>query len=190
MSDQPEPPGPNPYQPENPYYPQQQPPQAPPQQPVYGEPQYPQPPYGQPQPPYQQPAQQPGQPYQQPPYGQPQQPYQQGYPQQPYGYATAPNHPSANTAMILGIIALAGLVTCGGITLVLAPFAWAIGGKAVREIDASGGAYGGRSSASAGKIMGIVGSVLLILGILFFVAIIAIALATDSSTTTTYGTNS
>ena len=198
--EQPEPPGPNPYQqnpyqqPEqpNPYYQQpqqqnpyyQQPPQSPEAQPApppYGQPQY-----GQPQPPYGQPAQ-PQPPYGQPAYGQPQ--YQQ-YGQAPYSHTPAlPPHPSANTAMVLGIIALAGVATCGGITLVLAPFAWAVGGKAVREIDASQGTYGGRGSAQAGRIMGIIGTILLSLGVLFFALIIAIAVLSDPSTTTTYDSN-
>ena len=46
----------------------------------------------------------------------------------------------------------------------LSPFAWAIGAKAVREIDATPGRYGGRDQANAGKIMGIIGTVLLVLG--------------------------
>lgn len=157
MSD-PEPPGPNPYQP-------QQPPPAPQQQNPY----------------YQQPQQPP--PYQQP-YGY-QQPYQQPYPQAPYNYAPpAPAHPSANTAMILGIIGLAGIMACGGITLVLSPFAWAMGSKAVKEIDANPTVYGGRGSAHAGKVMGIIGTILLILGIVVVVGFIALAVATSSSSTT------
>ena len=127
--------------PENPYG-EQQPPQP---NPYYPQQQPPPPPYGAPQPEHQQPGQQgyqqPGQPgYQQP--GQPgyQQPGQPGQP--PYGYDYAPpppSHPSANTAMVLGIIGLAGIALCGGITLVLSPFAWVIGAKASREIDASPG---------------------------------------------------
>ena len=157
MSDA-EPPGPNPYQPQQP----QQPPQQ--QNPYYPQGQQPQQPYG-----YQQ------QPYG---YGQPQ------YPQAPYNYTPpAPAHPSANTAMVLGIIALAGIVTCSGLTLVLAPFAWAIGGKAVREIDANPAMYGGRSAASAGRVMGIIGTILLILGIIAIIAIIALVVASDSTTT-------
>jgi hypothetical protein len=158
MSD-PEPPGPNPYEPP------QQPPQ-PPQNPYY--PPQQQAPYGQQQ-----------------PYGYQQQ-YPQGqYPQPPYNWAPPPPaHPSANTSMVLGIIALAGVATCGGLTLVLSPFAWAIGGKAVREIDANPSVYGGRGSASAGKVMGIIGTILLIVGIVGIVALIALAVATSDSSTT------
>jgi uncharacterized membrane protein YjgN (DUF898 family) len=91
-------------------------------------------------------------------------PNQPGQPGQP-GYGYAPNHPRATLALVLGIL---GVVLCN----VLAPFAWAIGGTAVREIDASGGRYGGRGSAKAGQVLGIIGTVLLVIGVL--VAVLAL----------------
>lgn len=144
-------------------------PQQPPQQPPYN--------------PYNPNAgqQYPGQQQYQPPYGQQ---YPQQQQQQPYGYGFAPKppaHGSATTAMALGLIGLIGLVFCGGLTLVLSPFAWAIGGKAVKEIDANPGVYSGREQALAGKIMGIVGTVLLILGVVLVVAFIAWAVSIDTS---------
>ena len=66
---------------------------------------------------------------------------------------------------------------CGGITLVLSPFAWAIGRKSVAEIDADPTRYGGRDKAMAGKVMGIIGTVLLILGIVAIIGIIALIAA-------------
>ena len=83
--------------------------------------------------------------------------------------------------MVLGIIGLVGIVFCGGITLVLSPFAWAIGRKSVREIDANPGRFGGRDKANAGKIMGIIGTVLLIIGILGIIAIIALIVTIPDS---------
>jgi len=144
------------------------------------------PPYGQPQPPYGQP-QYPDQPYgQQPygqaPYGQPQPPY--GAPQPGYGPAALPNHPSATTALVLSLIGLAGIAFCGGITLVLSPFAWRVGANAVREIDANPGVYGGRDQANAGRIMGIIGTVLLVLGLLLLVGLIALITASSVSSGT------
>ncbi len=145
-------------------------------QPGYGQPGYGQPGYGQPgygQPGYGQPGygqQPPG--YGQPGYGQP------GYGQQPYapppmgGYAQqGQTHPRATLSMILGIL---GLVCCS----VAAPFAWRIGAKAVSEIDASGGRLTGRGQAQAGKILGLIGTVLLALSVLLFV----IAAATGNFT--------
>jgi hypothetical protein len=168
----------------------------------YGTPAAPQSPYGQ-QPDDQNPygqnpygqepghGQEPG--YGQSPYGQPDQPYGQGgYAPSgygaPYGYGAAPaNHPSATTALVLSLIGLAGIAFCGGITLVLSPFAWRIGARAVREIDASQGRLGGREQANAGRIMGIIGTVLLALGILLALALVALLVASGTSEIS-YGT--
>jgi hypothetical protein len=135
-------------------------------------------PQGQPQAPYAPPAN----PYPQPgsfdqyvapnPYG------TQPYGAYPQGYAPGqPEHPSATTAMVLGIVGLVGIAFCGGITLVLSPFAWAIGRRAVREIDAEPGRYSGREKANAGKIMGLIGTILLALGLLAIAAFIVLAIA-------------
>jgi hypothetical protein len=143
----------------------------------YGQPQQGQSPYGQPQ-------------YGQPEYGQ-QSPGQPPYGQQPYGATPgyghpgqAPaNHPSATTALVLGLIGLVGIALCGGITLVLSPFAWRMGARAVREIDANPGMYAGRDQANAGRIMGLIGTVLLGLAVLAFVAAIALLMVASVSTT-------
>jgi hypothetical protein len=94
-----------------------------------------------------------------------------GYTQGPppgYGYA-APDHPKAVTALILGTL---GLITCQ----VMSPFAWAIGKKAVAEIDASGGRIGGRGQAQAGYILGVIGSVVLGLAVLFLLGMLLLLL--------------
>ncbi|MEV6277334.1 DUF4190 domain-containing protein [Nocardia sp. NPDC051832] len=141
--------------------------------------QQPQQPYGQQSDPY---AQQ--QPYGQQPYGQ--QPYgQQPYGQQPYGqqpYGAAPygspygqqEHPQSTLVLILGIL---GVTLCG----LCAPFAWFMGKKAMDEIDASGGAMGGRGKAQAGFILGIIGSALIALSLVF--VIIAILAGAFSAST-------
>jgi TRAP-type C4-dicarboxylate transport system permease small subunit len=96
------------------------------------------------------------------------------YPPPPPGGYQPPqqDHPRATMSLILGIL---GLVICG----VIAPFAWNMGKKTMNEIDASGGQLGGRGMAQAGYIMGIIGTVLLALGVLFF--LIAIPLGVMSS---------
>jgi hypothetical protein len=158
-------------------------------------------PYGTPSPPYGPPAPQnpygapdPRAPYAPPPtnpYPQPGSFDQYGaqpYGTQPYGaYPVSyggglPDHPSSTTAMVLGIVALVGLAVCGGLTLVLAPFAWAMGSRAVREIDAEPGRYGGRDKANAGRIMGIIGTVLLALGVLAVVVLVVGLVAAGTST--------
>lgn len=128
---------------------------------------------------------QPNQPYQpydpqgQPPY-QPQYQPQYQVPYQPYypPYAPPPpDHPQATTALVLGIV---GVVVCQ----VLGPFAFVMGRKAVREIDASGGTLGGRSNAQAGYVLGIVGMVMLGIGLLILLVeavVFVIALISTAS---------
>jgi len=109
---------------------------------------------------------------QQQPYGQ-----QPGYGQLPVQFA--PDHPKATTALVLGIL---GVVLCQ----VLAPFAWSIGKKTVAEIDASRGAVGGRGSAQAGYVLGIVGTVLLGLVILYLIGVIAVLAISAGTAMTSY----
>jgi hypothetical protein len=134
-----------------------------------GQQQYPPPPYGQ-------------QPYQQPPYAQPpyaQQPYgQPPYGQQPYGQPAyggypiyvPPDHPKATTAFVLGMIAGPGALVSCGLTLLVAPFAWVIGAQARKAILAAPGQYGGKGKATAGYVIGIIATVLLVLAIATIVA--------------------
>jgi len=108
----------------------------------------------------------------------PYQPYQGPYPEPQYypPYRPPQDHPQATTALILGIV---GVVVCQ----VVAPFAFHLGRKAMREIDASGGTIGGRGNAQAGYVLGIVGTVLLGLTVLFVVGygiFIALAIASSS----------
>jgi Domain of unknown function (DUF4190) len=135
----------------------------------------PPPPPGEPYDPNQ-PGQQPGQP---PPYGEQQPSYGQQPPEgfasypPPYappvqgGYGQGPeNHPNATTALVLGIV---GVICCS----LTAPFAWVMGKKAMDEIDASGGRIGGRGNAQAGYVLGILGTILMVLAIV--VTVIAVA---------------
>ncbi|HEY5981353.1 MAG TPA: DUF4190 domain-containing protein [Microlunatus sp.] len=110
---------------------------------------------------------------QQPAYGQPaygQQPRYAVNPyQQPaYGYLP-PNHPKATTAMVLGII---GIVLC--------PFVgiggFVLGGRARREIDAAPGQWGGRGTATAGWVLGIISIVYASL-VLVYAVVLGIGIA-------------
>jgi hypothetical protein len=91
----------------------------------------------------------------------------------PVGHRIAADHPRATIALVLGIL---GIVTCQ----VVAPFALVIGRRAVKEIDASNGAIGGRGLAQAGYILGIIGTVLLGLAVLVGAGAI-IVMAADAS---------
>ena len=72
-----------------------------------------------------------------------------------------PSHPQAITVLVLGIVAV---VVCG----VAGPFAWVMGNRVVAEIDAAGGRVGGRTEATIGRVLGIVGTALLAAGLAFF----------------------
>ncbi|GAA3816408.1 hypothetical protein [Nocardioides panacisoli] len=104
------------------------------------------------------------------PYGGGPYPPSPGYPG--YGYPPpAADHPQTTTIMILGIL---GLVLCQ----VCAPFAWVMGSRARKEIAAAPpGTYGPSTGITVGWVLGIVGSVLLILGVLFFVVYFVIIIA-------------
>ncbi|WP_199904862.1 DUF4190 domain-containing protein [Nocardioides sediminis] len=115
-------------------------------------------------------------PYGQAPYGQPGQPY--GYGQ---GYATPPPHPSSTTAMVLGLVSLIGLFICV-VPIVMAPFAWVTGGRVVKAIDAEPGRWSGREQAQAGRIMGMIGTAILVLIVLAVVAFIVLFAAVGVST--------
>lgn len=94
-------------------------------------------------------------------------------PPQQWG-STPPRHSGATTALVLGIL---GLALCQ----LLAPVAWYVGGQAVKEIDAAPWSYSGRSEANAGRIMGIIGTVLIILAVLVVLGFIATAVTFSTS---------
>ena len=91
------------------------------------------------------------------------------------GFLTAEN--VLNLVRSVSILGILGVVICS----VLAPFAWKIGKQAVTEIDASGGQMGGRGQAQAGYILGVVGTILLVLGVLFFLVAIPLGFLANSS---------
>jgi hypothetical protein len=85
-----------------------------------------------------------------------------------YGYAPPPTSSKAVTALILGIL---GLVFCGPFTAIPAIF---VGRSATREIDASQRRLDGRGMATAGFVLGIVGTVLTVLVVIGFIALLAL----------------
>ncbi len=110
--------------------------------------------------------------------------YPPAYPpaQNPYAsaYALVPDHPSATTALVLGLIGLIGGVICG-LPLLFSPFAWVTGSKVVREVDASNGQLGGRGNGQAGMILGIIGTVLLVIALMAFIAMFIFVGAASNS---------
>jgi hypothetical protein len=71
----------------------------------------------------------------------------------------APTSSAATAALVLGIF--------GMLVWFVAPFAWSRANRALAEIDASMGRLGGRGSARAARMLGIIGTVLFGLTVLF-----------------------
>jgi hypothetical protein len=96
------------------------------------------------------------------------------YGQPSYGAPMAPqNNSGATTSLVLGIVSV---VFCGLFTGIPAIIT---GRKARKEIAASGGQQSGDGMALTGLILGIVGTALSVLGILFFILVIALGSAAD-----------
>jgi uncharacterized Tic20 family protein len=76
-----------------------------------------------------------------------------------------PEQSQATTALVLGIL---GLVICG----ILGPFAWSMGNKELQAIDAGRRPPENRGTANAGKILGIVSTVLLAVGVVVIILVI------------------
>jgi hypothetical protein len=97
------------------------------------------------------------------PYGAPS-PYGYGYP--PPGYGV--EHPQGTTILVLGILSL---VVCG----LLGPFAWTMGSRALREIDAAPpGYFRNRGNVVAGRICGMIASILMIVGVAVLILVFGI----------------
>ncbi len=87
----------------------------------------------------------------------------------------APNANGAVASLVLGIIGLILCPICG-------PIAWSLGHNAEREVDASGGTRSGRGIATAGKVLGIIGTVWRAVIVLFVVVgILIFGIALDGA---------
>lgn len=94
------------------------------------------------------------------------------YPHYGPGYYGPPpqTHPNGTTILVLGILSL---VVCQ----ILGPFAWSMGTRALREIDASEYVYENRGMVQAGRICGIISTCILGAVIAIYGAIILFAVA-------------
>lgn len=86
----------------------------------------------------------------------------QQFPADPARY---PEPSQATTVLVLGIL---GLVLCG----ILAPFAWVMGNRELEAIDAGRRSPENRGTANAGRILGIIGTVILGAGLLVLLFLI------------------
>lgn len=107
-------------------------------------------------------------------------PYEQyptGNTPNPYGgqpYPMAPQeHPQGTTVLILGIL--------GFVVGVTAPFAWYIGSRSMKEIRASGQTYANESQLNIGRILGMIVTILYLVGLVFFVVFFVIIVGLGAS---------
>jgi len=85
----------------------------------------------------------------------------------PYGSGGVREHPAGSTVLTLGIL---GILCCG----FLAPFAWAKGARVRKEMAAEPGVtWSNSGSVTAGYVLGVVGTCILILNVVVRVAIVA-----------------
>lgn len=98
----------------------------------------------------------------------------------PFGEPPGPSYPSAPqktaggaiAALVLGILSIMFCPLCG-------PVAWSLGRSAERDVDAGGGRLGGRGLATAGKILGMIGTAFLVLLVLFVVFAVVLGSSID-----------
>lgn len=78
-----------------------------------------------------------------------------------------PEQSQATTILVLGIL---GIICCGPLGIA----AWIMGNNELEAIDSGRRNPEGRSTANAGRIMGIIATVLLILGAIFFIGALVV----------------
>lgn len=96
-------------------------------------------------------------------------------PQFPSQSGSYPEASQATTVLVLGIL---GLVICQ----VLGPFAWVMGNRELEAIDAGRRAPENRGTANAGRILGIVSTVLLGIGLIIGILVLVGAIFSVSVT--------
>src|SRR5690349_11002089 len=102
-----------------------------------------------------------------------------GYGAPAYG-PPPPNHPRAVTILVLGILSL---VLCGFLGIP----AWVMGNRVLREIDSSGGAIGGRGQVQAGRVCGIIATVLLVVSVVLLAGLFTLLVVGSVSSSTSGG---
>lgn len=91
-------------------------------------------------------------------------------PQFPSEGGAYPEPSQATTVLVLGIL---GIVICS----ILAPIAWSMGNKELAAIDSGRRPPDNRGTANAGKILGIIGTVLLAVGLIVLFLFLALGLS-------------
>jgi len=87
--------------------------------------------------------------------------------------AGSQSYPEASKATMILVLGILGLV----VSWILAPFAWVMGNRELEAIQEGRRPPDNRSTANAGRILGIIGTVLLGLAILMMVFVLGLGLA-------------
>ena len=94
----------------------------------------------------------------------------QAYP----GHGSVPaEHPQGTLVFVLGIV--------GVVFPIAAPFAWVLGGRVLRDIRASGVPASNQQLVAVGRILGIVMTLLMVLGFLLGVVLVVLTAAAASA---------
>ncbi len=101
----------------------------------------------------------------------------------PGGYSPwgggAIEHPQGTTVLVVGIMSLVLTGTCV-IGVLLGPVAWIMGNRVLGEIDADPSRYTNRGAVQAGRICGIIATVLLVVGIVALVVLVGASASSSS----------
>ena len=92
----------------------------------------------------------------------------------PYGTPTPP--PSASSPVNGTLILVLGILSFFCFGIILGPVAWVMGNGALQTLDQYGDPASQRGTVSAGRICGIIGTVLSILGIIGYIVLLALGL--------------
>jgi hypothetical protein len=96
-------------------------------------------------------------------------------PQFPQAQSPYPEPSQATTVLVLGILSI---VVCQ----ILGPFAWVMGNREIEAIDAGRRPPDNRGTANAGRILGIVGTVFLVLIPIAFLVLLVAGVTVSSLT--------
>ena len=97
-----------------------------------------------------------------------------GQPGPGQGFGYGPSYPEASQAVIALVVSIVGLTTCCGL---VCPVGWYLGSKEMEAIDAGRRDPAQRGMANAAKIIGIIGTVILVLAVLFYGGLIILGVA-------------
>lgn len=97
----------------------------------------------------------------------------------PGGYGSVPMQPEAPNAMLIFLLGLFGVI----FLQILSPVAWYLGAKSRREIKAQPpNTFRSEGLVTAGWILGIIGTILMILAIVFIILMFAFLLWISTAT--------